>query len=199
MQFMDGCFMNLGEEVILTLLWQSGISESATVFVISLSICYWLFKCWVLRVVCVCVCVCVCVRGRERGGGGSQLSIVFVCVRVRERDGHSAVLCVCVLACVRERETHGHITTVACVQTHTSFITVSVKWLCSPLWLELMVKLRTLLPVFTIIVKANARDYGYVTFPTRACRVRPIKMLWFSWQIRADFACRKEGLCRKLS
>ncbi len=47
---------------ILTLLWQSGASESATVcFVISSSICYWLFKCGVLHVTCfVCVCVCVC-------------------------------------------------------------------------------------------------------------------------------------------
>ncbi len=30
--FMDDSFMNLGEEVILTSLWQSGTSESATVF-----------------------------------------------------------------------------------------------------------------------------------------------------------------------
>ncbi len=41
----------------------------------SLSICYWLFKCGVLRVVCVCVCVCVCARAR-----------VCVCVRERERE-----------------------------------------------------------------------------------------------------------------
>ncbi len=53
---MDDSFVNLGEEVILTLLWQSVASESATVcFVISLSIRYWLFKCGVLRAVCVCV------------------------------------------------------------------------------------------------------------------------------------------------
>ncbi len=46
MHFMDDRFVNQGEEVILTLLWQSGASESATVcFVISLSISYWLFKC----------------------------------------------------------------------------------------------------------------------------------------------------------
>ncbi len=31
-------------------------------FVISLSICFWLFKCGVFHVTC-CVCVCVCVRG----------------------------------------------------------------------------------------------------------------------------------------
>ncbi len=29
-----------------------------------------------------------------------------------------------------------------------------------PLWLELMVKLRTLLTVFTLVLKAEARDYG---------------------------------------
>ncbi len=59
---------------------------------------------------------------------------------------------------------------VACLQIHTSFITVSVTQLCSPLGLELMVKLRTLLAVFTFILKAEARDYGkgyIVTFPTR--------------------------------
>ncbi len=66
--FMDNRFINLGEEVSW-LLWQSGASESATVcFVFSLSICYWLFKCGVLHVVCVCVCVCV--WGRDGGGGG---------------------------------------------------------------------------------------------------------------------------------
>ncbi len=59
-------------------------------------------------------------------------------------------MCVCV--CVCERGRHGH-TTVACVQTHTSFITVSVMRLRSPLGLELMVKLRTLLTVFTLILK----------------------------------------------
>ncbi len=63
MHFMDDSFVNLGEEVILTLLWQSGASESATVcFVISLSICYWLLKCFVRP-----VCVCVCVWERETG------------------------------------------------------------------------------------------------------------------------------------
>ncbi len=75
--FMDDRFVNLGEEVILTVLWQSGTSESATVcFVISLSICYWLFKYRVLRVVCVW----------ERGSQRSAVSCVseWVCVCVCE-------------------------------------------------------------------------------------------------------------------
>ncbi len=77
--FYGDSFVNLGEEVILTLLWQSGTSESATVcFVISLSICYWLLKCRVFA-----SCVCVCVRKRER-----------------EREGHSAASCVCACVCV---------------------------------------------------------------------------------------------------
>ncbi len=38
-----------------------------------------------------------------------------------------------------------------------------------------------------------------VTFPTSACGVRPITLHCVSWPIRADRACRKEGLCRKLS
>ncbi len=41
-----------------------------------------------------------------------------------------------------------------------TLITVSVTRLCSPFRLELMVKLRTLLTVFIIVLKAEARDYG---------------------------------------
>ncbi len=125
------------------LLWQSGASESATVcFVISLSICYWLFKCGVLRIVCVCVW--------ERGGDTvTQQRLVCLCERESERETeshHSGVY-----------STSEIVLIAACLQTHRSFITVSVTRLCSPLGLELMVKLRTLLTVF--ILKAKARDY----------------------------------------
>ncbi len=71
----------------------------------------------------VCACFCVCERERER-----------------ERERVTA-LCLCARVC--ERGSHSH-TTVACVQTHMSIITVSVTRLCSTLGLELMVKLRTL-------------------------------------------------------
>ncbi len=81
-------------------------------------------------------------------------------------------VCVCVCVCVSERGRHDH-TTAACLQTHTCFITVSVTWLCSPLGLELMVKLRTLLTVFTFILKAKARDYGKGCYISDSC-------LWFS-------------------
>ncbi len=128
--FMDDRFVNLGEEVILTLLWQSGTSESATVcFVISLSICYWLFKCGALHVVCVCVWE----RESERE---------------RQRVTSQRRVCVCVCARMCERGRHGHTTTACVLQTHTSIISVSVMRLCSPLGLELMVKLRTLLTKF---------------------------------------------------
>ncbi len=93
----------------------------------------------------------------------------------------------------------GHTTVANCVQIHTSIITVSVTRHGSPFELELMVKLRTLLTVFTLVLKVEAGDYGKggVTFPTRACGVQPITMHWVSWPISADCACRKEGLCRK--
>ncbi len=71
----------------LTLLWQSGLLNQR-LYVISLSICYWLFKCGVLRVVCVCVCVC------ERES--QSCSVVCVCV------------CVCVCSCVWESKTRSH-------------------------------------------------------------------------------------------
>ncbi len=118
--------------------------------------------------------------------------------REPRRGGNSdfAILC----ACVCESGRHGH-TTAACVlQTHTCIITVSVTQLCSSFGLELMVKLRTLLTVFTFIwkLKLAIMERG-VTFPTRACGVRPITMHCVRWPIRADCACRKEGLCRKRS
>ncbi len=78
--FMDEHFVNLGEDVILTLLWQTGASESATVCMFSLSICYWLLKCGVLRVVfSVCACA-LCERERERDGYlQTHTSIITVC------------------------------------------------------------------------------------------------------------------------
>ncbi len=118
--------------------------------------------------------------------------------RVRERERVTSQHRV--RACVCERGRHGHITTAACLQTHTSIITVSVTWLCSPLRLELMVKLRTLLTVFTFILKAKARDYGKGRYISdMAYGVWPITMHCASWPIRADCTCRKEGLCRKRS
>ncbi len=98
---------------------------------------------------------------------------VYVRVRVRERErererervtAQCVCVCVCVLECVP-----GHITTAACLQTHMSIITVSVTQLCSPLGLELMVKLGTLLTVFTFILKAKARDYGKGHYISDSC------------------------------
>ncbi len=118
----------------------------------------------------LCVCVCVWVWERER-----------------ERDGHITVEC----TAVRYRLNHG-------LFANTYEHHVSVTRLCSPLWLELMLKLRTLLTVFTFILKAEAGDYRKRRYISdAACGVRPITMHCASWPIRADCACRKEGLCRK--
>ncbi len=102
--------------------------------------------------VCAHTCVCVCVCMRERVTAAASC----VCV------------CVCVCACMCERGRQGP-TTAACVQTHTCFITVSVTWLCSPLGLELMVKLKTLLTVFTLVLKAEACDYGKGSYISNEC------------------------------
>ncbi len=61
--------------------------------------------------------------------------------------------------------------TAACVlKIHTSIIiTVSVTRLCSPLGLELMVKLITLLTVFIFTLKAEARDYGKGCYISDSC------------------------------
>ncbi len=88
---------------------------------------------------------------------------------------------VCVLACVTE------------VDIRASSLCLSRDSVPSRA-LKLMVKLRTLLTVFTFILKAKARDYGKGRYISDSC-------LWcsanhnalVSWPIRADCACRKEG------
>ncbi len=153
---------------------------------------------------CVCVCVCVCVRERERETGSHfSTSAIFI----------AACECVCACVCVwerRERERERRERDVqhvrnrlnqACLLTHSnsSFITVVCH---ATVHLELMVKLRTLLTVFTFILKAEARDYGKGRYISDAacgqsqCTV-PVGQSTINH--RADCACRKEGLCRKRS
>ncbi len=137
MHFMDDSFVNLWEYYAG---WEGHLKKNGSIptcydnlmllsqrlyvcLVISLSICYWLFKCGVLRIVFVCV--------RERG---------------REIGSHHSTSAV--------------LTVAYALQIHTSIIAVSVTRLGSPFGLELMVKLRTLLTVFTFILKAEARDYS---------------------------------------
>ncbi len=86
--------------------------------------------------------------------------------------------------------------TAACLQIHKSIITVCHTTLFSSR-LELMVKLMTLLTVFTLILKAEVPNYGKGVISDAACSVQPITMHCVSWPIRADCACQKEGLCRK--
>ncbi len=74
--------------------------------------------------------------------------------------------------------------------------------LCSSLGLELMVKLSTLLTIFTFILKAKTHDYGkgrYISDLCLWCSANHNALHWVSWPIRADCACLKEGLCRKQS
>ncbi len=78
----------------------------------------------------------------------------------------------------RERERGSHLSGVsflnrACLQTHTSFITVSVTRICSSFGLELMLKLSTLLTIFTFILKAEVLDYGKGRYISNSC-------LWYS-------------------
>ncbi len=136
---MDDCFVNLGEEVILTLLRQYGASEYLLLTVQMLS-----FE----HCVCVCVCVCVCereggsqrsvVREREKGGDHSVAS----CERESQREGHSTASCVCVrervtaqhrvcvCLCVRERESErerGSQRSVVCEREGHS---AAASWVC---------------------------------------------------------------------
>ncbi len=122
----------------------------------------------------VYVRVCVCGSERERE-------------RERERDGHS-------VQPFRNRLNRGLF---ANTYEHHQYICHATLF---PSRLELMVKLRTLLTVFTFILKAETLDYGkrHHIFDA-ACGVRQLSMHCASWPIRADYTWRKEGLCRKLS
>ncbi len=113
----------------------------------------------------------------------------------RERGLQRSVVCVCV--CVREGDT---VTQPRLVCKHIRASSLCLSCDCSPFGLELMVKLRTLLTVFALILKVKARDYGKGCYISDvACGVRPITMHCVNWPIRADCACRNERLCRKLS
>ncbi len=107
-----------------------------------------------------------------------------------------ALVCVRAHMCVREGDT---VTTAACVQTHTSFITVCHATLF-PFWAWTDANAKTKDIINLFISKAKARDYGKGrNISDAACGVWPITMHCDSWQIRADCACRKEELCRKQS
>ncbi len=165
---MDDSFVNLGEEVILTLLWQSAASESATAsFVISLSICYWLFKRGVLRVVCV----------RERESQLQRCVCVYVCI-----------MCVCVCVCSEGDEvTHSP----ACLQKHMSFIAICHAILF-PFWAWTDGKTNDIINCLYFSFKSwssRLRKGSYIS--DTACGVRPITMHCDSWPIRTDCACRK--------
>ncbi len=159
----------------------------------------------------VCVCVCVCVyahvweREREGGREGERERVTAqhcVCARVWEREREGGGVCRhvervkaqrCVCVCVCERGRHGHITTAACVQTHTSFINVCHATLFpSRDWTD-----GKTLHLFWKL-KLAIMERG-VRFPTRVCGVRPITTHCASWPIRADCAYRMEGLCSKQS
>ncbi len=134
--------------------------------------------CWVL------VCVRSCVRERERDS--YSCSAVCVCVCVWERESQLLRrVCVCARVCVREGDTVTQ-PRLVCKCIWASLL--SLTRLCSPLGLVLMVKLRTLLTVFTLVLKAEALDYGKGRYISdAACGVRPITMHWVSWPIRAIF------------
>ncbi len=122
--------------------------------------------------VCVCVPVCVCEREREKGSHHSRVQPI--------RNRLNRGLCTITYK-------HHH-----CVCHTTLFL--------SRAWTDGKTNNIINCLYFTLILKAEAGDYGkghYIS--DAACGVRPITMHCASWPIRADCACQKEGLCRKLS
>ncbi len=130
---MDDRFVNLGEEVILTLLWQSGTSESATVCML-----YLLLTVQMRSFACVC-----------------------------ERDkGPSGVGCLNCGLCVWEIRNHLNRGLFANTYKHHHCVCHVTLF---PSRLELMLKLRILLTVFTFILKAKAHDYGKGRYISDKC------------------------------
>ncbi len=124
---------------------------------------------------------------------------MLACVRVHARVCVCACsrVCVCMLACVHarvcvcERETRSH-------QNRGLFAnTYELHHCLSRDTVPLNGKLRTLLTVFTFIWKLKL--YKRIIERDITFGVPPITMHCASWPIRADCACRKEGLCRKQS
>ncbi len=195
MHFMDDSFVNLGEEVILTLLYNLALlNQRPLFFVISLNICYWLFKCRVLRVVCALARVCERERDRVKSKHISYLNgslCVCVCVWGRERDTVTSQRSV---QPIRNHLNHGLFANIYahhhCVCHATPFPSLA--------WTE--GKTKDIINFFTLSLKAEACDYGMGCYiSATACGVRPITMHCASWPIRADCTSRKEGLCRKWS
>ncbi len=78
---------------------------------------------------------------------------------MRERQGHISYLNCGLYVCERERRSQctarQKVLIAACLHIHKSIITESVMLLSPPFRLELMVQLRTLLTVFTLVLKAE--------------------------------------------
>ncbi len=109
---------------------------------------------------------------------------VIMCGRGREGRGVTAQRRVC--ACVRGRRSHN---CGLCSNTYELHHCVCHMTLF-PSQLELMVKLRTLLDVFTFIFKAKDRNCGKGRYISNknTCGVRPITIHWVSWPIRTNLA-----------
>ncbi len=91
------------------------------------------------EIVLIAVCLCVCARAR---------------VRERERRSHhSGVSCLNRCLCGNTYELHH------CVCHTALFLSL----------LELMLKLRTLLTVFTLVLKAEARNYDNERYISDSC------------------------------
>ncbi len=160
----------------------------------------------------MCVCVCVCVREKERETERERHRVTSqhisylnrsVCERKREMVTSqnislivaSVCVCVCVCVCVRERERErdGHITAKCTARQKSSLPRLVCKHIRAS---SLCMSYDSVL----LLGLAEAHDYGKGRYISdAACGVQPITMLWVSWPIRADCACWKEGLCRKLS
>ncbi len=122
----------------------------------------------VLRIVCVCVCVCACVS---------------VCVRERGSH-HSEDSCLNRGLCTANIYEHHH-----CVCHATLFP--------SQAWTD--GKTKDIINCLYIYFESwSSRLWkGVLHFRRVLVVFRPIAMQWVSWLIRADCACRREGLCRK--
>ncbi len=152
---------------------------------------------WILSKPAVCTYfVCIWSFGHARSSKCALLVSFRACRAVTHTHfslGNSVSCVDCtfnVLLSNMSRETRSHHNRGMCANTYELHYCLSRD--CSPLGLELMGKLRTLLTVFTLIrkLKLVIMERG-VTFLTRACGVRPITMLCVSWPIRADCACLK--------
>ncbi len=140
------------------------------------------------RSVCVCVCVCLWMWERETGSLHSGVSCLncglCMCERARERDR------------VTSQWSQRSWSRLVYKHIRASSLCLSRDSVLLSAWSDGKTK-DIINCLYIYFERRSSQLWKGVLLSEVACGVRPITMHCAGWPIRADCACRKEGLCRK--